>query len=82
MLWVLQYLVGKAIFYYPAVFHHDSSVGKHPDNRKVMRNDDHRDTKHILQFTDKVEHLCLDRNIKAGSDLVQKQQWRVVGNRF
>src|ERR1700722_3444448 len=59
---------------------HHGAIGQHPDHAQIVGDDNHRNSQLLLKITDEVEHLCLDREIKAARDLIEKEQGRIVGN--
>ena len=78
---VCKNLGGRTLLHDLAVLHHTDPIRNLAHDGKIMGDEEHRHTFIPLENLQKIENLCLDRDIKSGRRFVRHQKIRPVGKR-
>ena len=77
----VEEIVHARLLHLPAAVHHDDALRRLGNDAEVVRDEDDRSAKALLQLDDEVEDLSLNRDIECCRGLVGKQHLRVARER-
>ena len=78
---VVEHVTGRSLFDESPRVEHADAVAHPCDESKVMADEQDRGVERVTELGNKLEHLSLDRRIKAGRGLVEDEQAWVRGER-